>query len=63
MLSFKGRPNLAVLVVHVSIDDVEVAVECCVECIEIIVRRVEPVITAPVFFVSVGGKPTIKTCQ
>ena len=51
MLSFKSRPNLAVLVVHVGIYDVEVAVECCVERVEIAVRRLGPKVTFPIIFV------------
>lgn len=51
MLSFKGRPDFAVLIVHVGIDDVEVAVECCVERVEIAVCRFGPKVSFPMIFV------------
>lgn len=57
MLRFKGRPDFAVLIIHVAIDDLEVAVHYFVDRIEIVVCRFGPVMISPLIFVFVGYKP------
>ena len=61
MLRLKSRPNFAMLIVHVAIDDLEVAVHRSVEYIEIIVSRFEPVMIEPAVFISISKTTSVES--
>ena len=59
MLRFERRSNLGVLGVDVGVDDIEIAIQGCIDSLDILVGSLGPVVVSPSIFIFIFNKKTI----